>query len=409
MFATLSLGLVLLPFVVATVHDVQVGGPTGELEYVPEALSAAVGDTVLFHFNPKNHTVSQSAFASPCGPKAGGFHSGFNPVAANSSVDTRPTFSVTVNDTSPIWVYCGQDAGTPASHCGAGMVFAINCPTASNATNSFANFKAAALAVGASLSAAASAASATATDAAAPGYGAPAASPTLTAAYGGVTIPPAPPATLVTAAITLDSTSVWTTVYTSFENSPAATPVAAAGAVHTVIVGGDSATGSPELFFTPNSISASPRDQVVFEFHQKNHSVIQSAFADPCRPLNANNASAPVGFNSGFFAVAPNATQFPSFTVTVNDTAPIWAYCGQTAPESHCGQGMVFAINAVNDSARDFSAFQALAEQLNGTASASASGSPAPSASNTTGGALSLRVGGASALLTLVAVVASLL
>lgn len=75
---------------------------------------------------------------------------------------------------------------------------------------------------------------------------------------------------------------------------------------------------------------------------------------------------------------------------------------------------MVFAINAVNGSARDFSAFQALAEQLNGTAtnastSGSASGSASPSATNTTGGALSLRVGGASALLTLVAIVASLL
>jgi plastocyanin len=421
MFASLSLGLALLPFVVATVHDVQVGGANGLLEYSPEALSAAPGDVVVFHFNPKNHTVSQSAFADPCGLKEGGFHSGFMPVAANSSVDTRPTFSVTVNDTSPVWVYCGQAAGTPASHCGAGMVFAINCPTDSNAANSFTNFKAAALAIGASLSAAASAASATPTDAAATGYGAPAASPTVTAAYGGVTIPPAPSATLVTAAITLDSTSVWTTIYTSFANSPAATPVAAAGAVHTVVVGGSAADGSAELFFSPSSISASPRDQVVFEFHQKNHSVIQSAFTDPCRKLNADNASAPVGFNSGFFAVAANATEFPTWTLTVNDTAPIWAYCGQTAPVSHCGKGMVFAINAVNGSARDFSAFQALAEQLNGTATnASTSGSASPSATNTsgsaspsatdtTGGALSLRVGGASALLTLVAIVASLL
>ncbi|KAJ7110078.1 hypothetical protein C8R44DRAFT_634301 [Mycena epipterygia] len=415
MFASLSLGLALLPFVVATVHDVQVGGANGLLEYSPEALLILVekksGDVVVFHFNPKNHTVSQSAFATPCGLKEGGFHSGFMPVAANSSVDTRPTFSVTVNDTTPVWVYCGQAAGTPASHCGAGMVFAINCPTDSNAPNSFTNFKAAALAIGASLSAAASAASATPTDAAATGYGAPAASPTVTAAYGGVTIPPAPSATLVTAAITLDSTSVWTTIYTSFANSPAATPVAVAGAVHTVVVGGSAADGSAELFFSPSSIRqayihfASPRDQVVFEFHQKNHSVIQSAFTDPCRKLNADNTSAPVGFNSGFFAVAANATEFPTWTLTVNDTAPIWAYCGQTAPVSHCGKGMVFAINAVNGSARDFSAFQALAEQLNGTATnASASG-----ATDTTGGALSLRVGGASALLTLVAIVASLL
>lgn len=43
MFASLSLGLALLPFVVATVHDVQVGGANGLLEYSPEAL-------VSFHF-----------------------------------------------------------------------------------------------------------------------------------------------------------------------------------------------------------------------------------------------------------------------------------------------------------------------------------------------------------------------
>jgi hypothetical protein len=39
MFAsTFSLGLVLLPFVSAAVHDVQVGGAGGKLEYSPEAI-----------------------------------------------------------------------------------------------------------------------------------------------------------------------------------------------------------------------------------------------------------------------------------------------------------------------------------------------------------------------------------
>ncbi|KAJ7181794.1 hypothetical protein C8R43DRAFT_1117134 [Mycena crocata] len=404
MFASLSsLGLVLLPtLVLGAIHDVQVG--LNGLEYTPEALSAAPGDQVVFHFNPKNHTVSQSAFDNPCGLKEGGFKSGFMPVAANSSVDSRPTYTVTVNDTAPIWIYCAQAAGTAASHCGAGMVFAINCPTG-DAPNSFTNFKKAALAIGASLSAAA----AQPTDVAASGYGG-GASPTATAAYGdatggAVTIAPAPTGTLVTQAITLDSTSVWTTVYTSFPNSPAATPVAAEGAVHTVVVGG---TG--KLFFDPDHIVAAPRDTVVFQFQQKNHSVIQSSFADPCRKLNAGNDSAPAGFNSGYFAVDTNKTDgFPTYSLTVNDTAPIWAYCGQTSPASHCGAGMVFAINAVDTSARNFSAYQSIAKQLNGTASnssanPSASGTGAPSA------ALSLRVsGGASVLFTIVAIVASLL
>jgi len=395
MFASLSLGLALMPFVLATVHDVQVGGANGQLEYSPEAISAAVGDQVVFHFNPKNHTVSQSAFATPCGLKEGGFTSGFMPVAANTSADSLPTFTVTVNDTSPVWVYCAQGAGTPASHCGQGMVFAINCP-ADGSPNSFTNFKNAALAIGASLSS--SAAAASATQAAPTDY--PVASPTLTAAYGGVTIPPAPSATVVTAAITLDSTSVWTTVYTSFANSPAATPVAAAGAVHTVVVGG---TG--KILFTPNNIAAAPRDTIVFQFQQKNHSVIQSAFADPCRPINAANASLPAGFNSGYFPVGANDTDFPTWNLTINDTSPIWAYCGQTSPSSHCGLGMVLAINAVNESARNFSAFQALAEQLNGTAT-SASASTSPSSTGAPSGALSLRI---PSILTLVAIVATLL
>jgi len=384
-----------MPFVLATVHDVQVGGANGQLEYSPEAISAAVGDQVVFHFNPKNHTVSQSAFATPCGLKEGGFTSGFMPVAANTSADSLPTFTVTVNDTSPVWVYCAQGAGTPASHCGQGMVFAINCP-ADGSPNSFTNFKNAALAIGASLSS--SAAAASATQAAPTDY--PVASPTLTAAYGGVTIPPAPSATVVTAAITLDSTSVWTTVYTSFANSPAATPVAAAGAVHTVVVGG---TG--KILFTPNNIAAAPRDTIVFQFQQKNHSVIQSAFADPCRPINAANASLPAGFNSGYFPVGANDTDFPTWNLTINDTSPIWAYCGQTSPSSHCGLGMVLAINAVNESARNFSAFQALAEQLNGTAT-SASASTSPSSTGAPSGALSLRI---PSILTLVAIVATLL
>ncbi|KAJ7235878.1 Cupredoxin [Mycena haematopus] len=392
MFAYLSLGLALLPFVVSTTYDVQVGGPNGTLVFTPPAISAAVGDQVIFHFNPKNHSVFQSSFADPCGLKDGGFASPFMPVAANSSVDSRPTFTVTVNDTNPIWVYCAQAANTAASHCGQGMVFAVNCP-ADNTANSLGNFTKAALAIGASLKAAA--ASASATPAGDSG------SPTLTAAYGDVTLPPAPSATLVTAEITLDSSSIWTTVYTSFVNSPAATPVAVAGAVHTVVVG-----GTNKLFFDPDTVTANPRDQIVFQFQQKNHSVIQSSFADPCRPLNALNATAPQGFNSGFFPVGANDTDFPTYTITVNDTTPIWAYCGQKTPVSHCGAGMVFSVNAVDNSTRNFAAFQSVAEQLNGTGAASGSAA-APSQA---GGALSLRVGGgAGVVMALIAVAASLL
>ncbi|TFK76973.1 hypothetical protein BDN72DRAFT_753732 [Pluteus cervinus] len=362
MFAsTLSLGLAVLPFISAAIIDVQVGAG-GKLEFDPPAIGAQPGDQVVFHFNPKNHTVTQSSFASPCGRKDGGIDSGFMPVAANQT-DNLPTYTVSVPDTNPIWIYCAQAANTPNSHCGAGMVFAINCG-ADGAPNSFTNFKASALAIGASLSASAAAASATP---ASGGY-------VQTAAYGGYTLPPAPSGQLLTETISVDS-STWVTTYTSYPNSPAPTPASLSGIVHKVIVGGSSG-----LVFDPPHIQALPRDQVVFEFHDKNHTVTQSSFADPCRKLSANGAT---GFDSGFFPVDANATQFPTWTLTVNDTAPIWAYCRQQTPKSHCGSGMVFAINSDEQGARNYSAFLQVAEALNGTAAAANSPTtPASSASS---------------------------
>ncbi|KAF8973901.1 hypothetical protein BDZ97DRAFT_1777434 [Flammula alnicola] len=385
MFAsTLSLGLALMPFVSAAIVDIQVGA-TG-LTYSPDAIAANVGDQVVFHFHAKNHTVTQSSFADPCGKKAGGLDSGFMPVAANQT-DNLPTFTVQVNDTNPIWVYCAQGARTPASHCGQGMVFAINCGQ-DGTPNSFTNFKNSALAVGASLSAAAATASSTP---------ATAASGFATAAYGGYTIPPAPDATPVTQVITLGS-STWTTTYSSYPGSPAATPASVDGTVHKVIVGG---TGI--LAFNPPFVSALPRDTIVFEFHQKNHTVTQSSFADPCRKLNANGTT---GFDSGFMPVADNSTVFPTWNFTVTDTAPVWAYCRQQTPSSHCGAGMVFAINSDETSARNFSAFQKVAEAINGTAVAATSPSPTAAAGS---GANSIKIGGISVTLLVAALVGSLL
>jgi hypothetical protein len=59
----------------------------------------------------QNHTVTQSSFADPCAKQDGGFDSGFMPVAANSTA-MQPTYTVQVNDTKPIWVYCKQAKGT---------------------------------------------------------------------------------------------------------------------------------------------------------------------------------------------------------------------------------------------------------------------------------------------------------
>ncbi|THH32000.1 hypothetical protein EUX98_g2172 [Antrodiella citrinella] len=346
----------------AAIINVDVGNSTGGLIFNPEAINAMPGDQVIYTFHQKNHSVTQSSFASPCAPLDGGLDSGFMPVAANVT-DGFPTFTVTVNDTKPIWIFCDQAANTAASHCGAGMVHAINCGPDGSA-NSFSGFKAAALAVGAQLQAAAAAASTTT---------APPPAET-TADYGTATIPAAPVESTVTVTVTVE-TSSWVTTYASYPGSPAATPASLTGNVHTVVVG--NANGS--LIFDPPFLTdIPPRDTISFEFHQKNHSVTQSNFAAPC--LKA-------GLDSGFMAVADNATEFPTFNVTVNQTAPLWFYCRQHTPAgaSHCGAGMVFAVNPVQSSPRNFSAFQALAAQLNGTNTTGAVSSPSTTPSSPAG------------------------
>ncbi|KAJ7278922.1 Cupredoxin [Mycena rebaudengoi] len=119
--------------------------------------------------------------------------------------------------------------------------------------------------------------------------------------------------------------------------------------------------GADGLTYTPSSISAAVGDTVTFEFHPKNHTVTQSSFEQPCKPLEENGKK---GFKSGFQFVEANAINFPTFRITVNDTQPIWGYCGQTG---HCSSGMVFAINAVENGPKNFAAFQARA---NATATA---------------------------------------
>lgn len=100
----------------------------GTLTYAPSKLSPQPGDFVQFQFHAGNHTVSQSTFAEPCQPVAmhsnvTGFHSGFLPVAASASQGMLPTYTIKVNNTNPLWIYCAQ-----GPHCQRGMVMVINEP-----------------------------------------------------------------------------------------------------------------------------------------------------------------------------------------------------------------------------------------------------------------------------------------
>ncbi|KAI0280554.1 hypothetical protein BC826DRAFT_1074713 [Russula brevipes] len=95
-------------------------GANGILRYDPQTVTAVPGDSVIFEFHPKNHTVTRSTFEKPCFPaQSENFTSGFVPVPNVTAVLPTAQFNVTSND--PVWVYCGQ-----TGHCQSGMVFAIN-------------------------------------------------------------------------------------------------------------------------------------------------------------------------------------------------------------------------------------------------------------------------------------------
>jgi len=95
------------------------------LGFDPSAILPQAGDAIEFTFqlpdyikNPASvqHTVTQSTFENPCTPKDGGFDTGIQ-----ISGGTGPSFTLTVNDTQPLWFYsyANQD-------CNAGMVLAVN-------------------------------------------------------------------------------------------------------------------------------------------------------------------------------------------------------------------------------------------------------------------------------------------
>ncbi|KAJ3560957.1 hypothetical protein NPX13_g9122 [Xylaria arbuscula] len=85
------------------------------------------------------------------------------------------------------------------------------------------------------------------------------------------------------------------------------------------------AVGKGSFSFTPNTITANPGDEIVFEFWSRGHSVARSAFGFPCMPYEYILTDQ-TGFWSGFMDdVTP--TERPTFSITVNDTEPVFFYC----------------------------------------------------------------------------------
>lgn len=83
--------------------------------------------------------------------------------------------------------------------------------------------------------------------------------------------------------------------------------------------------------------------------------------------------------------VGDGVTNFPTFTVPVNDTKAVWVYCAQA---NHCSSGMVFAINAPTNGSNTFDAFRAKAmgstsPSSNAGPSSTGAGVPAPTSTDT--------------------------
>jgi plastocyanin len=98
--------------------DIKVSDDSNALTFAPSTSTADTGDTVTFHFYPKNHNVIQGTFDSPCQPADGGFFSGNIP---SDKGENGTTFTITVEDSDPIWYFCSE-----GNDCPGGMVGVIN-------------------------------------------------------------------------------------------------------------------------------------------------------------------------------------------------------------------------------------------------------------------------------------------
>lgn len=82
-------------------HTVTVGGAAGLAYSPPQLDNIPIGDTVVFEFQSKNHTVTQSAFNTPCKKLEGGMDSGFQP-NPNNTISPPPQVAMQVMVSTPL-------------------------------------------------------------------------------------------------------------------------------------------------------------------------------------------------------------------------------------------------------------------------------------------------------------------
>jgi hypothetical protein len=106
-------------------------GPNKQLIYDPPFIQGVgQGQRIHFDFRAVNHTFTESSFETPCTKlPAAQFDTNFGNFNPNDIANLHP-FDITLDGDRPRFFYCKQANKTPASHCGKGMVFAINVDAA---------------------------------------------------------------------------------------------------------------------------------------------------------------------------------------------------------------------------------------------------------------------------------------
>ncbi|KAF6829686.1 hypothetical protein CPLU01_07768 [Colletotrichum plurivorum] len=108
--------------------------------FVPNLITAQVGDVIQFQFSNGNHTVTQSAEGAACQPLQASvptaIHSGHIPFKDGQA--TVGTFNMPVTSTEPMFMYCAT-----GPHCQEGQVLVIN-PTNANQVVQYSKLAAAA-------------------------------------------------------------------------------------------------------------------------------------------------------------------------------------------------------------------------------------------------------------------------